>query len=219
MLFILLICIFLIPGVQTYTAKKIAESINETYGTQIEIERIKINLNTNIRLKNALVLDHKKDTLFSIESLSTSIFSLSNLLINSDIDLSSTDIDGFDFNLIRYKGESSDNLDQFLKKFETETPTESTEPFVLHIDDIYISNSNFKVIDYNLQTPEAFIINDLMLNLDNLNIVDSDISMDIISLSGTTGYGLKIDELKSKFFYGISIYMFNEVMNRVGYKQ
>lgn len=203
MLFILLICIFLIPGVQTYTAKKIAESINETYGTQIEIERIKINLNTNIRLKNALVLDHKKDTLFSIESLSTSIFSLSNLLINSDIDLSSTDIDGFDFNLIRYKGESSDNLDQFLKKFETETPTESTEPFVLHIDDIYISNSNFKVIDYNLQTPEAFIINDLMLNLDNLNIVDSDISMDIISLSGTTGYGLKIDELKSKFFYGI----------------
>lgn len=194
--------IFLIPGVQTYTAKKITQSINETYGTKIEIERVKINLNTNIKLKNALVLDHKNDTLFGVESLSTSIFSLSNLLINSDIDLSSTDIDGFDFNLIRYKDESSDNLDQFLKKFDSGTPSESSEPFVLHIDDIYISNSNFKVIDYNLQTPEAFTISDLVLDLDNINIVDSDVSLDIKSLSGMTGYGLKIDQLTSKFFYG-----------------
>jgi hypothetical protein len=197
-----LIFIFLIPGIQTYTAKKITKNLNETYGTKIDIERVKINLNTNISLENAIVLDHQNDTLFNVKSLSTSIFNLSDLITGSSLDLSSTEIDGFDFKLIQYKGESSDNLNQFLSKFDTGTPSESSEPLMLHIDDIYLTNSNFEVIDYNLTDPNVFGIKDIILDLNNVNIYGSDISLNINTLAGLTSFGVKIDRLKSKFFYG-----------------
>jgi len=202
LLFLLLVFLFLIPGVQTYTAKKITENINEKYGTQIQIESIQISINTSINVEDAIVLDHKNDTLINVDKLSTSLFRLSGLLFNNNLDLGGTAIEGLDFNMIKYEGETNSNLNLFLDIFKKEDNTkETSEPFALHIDDVFMTNSSFKYVDYNLNNPEAFSIKDLTLDLKNVNVNDGDVSININSLSGKTGYGLQINRLKTTFFY------------------
>ncbi|RRO14005.1 translocation/assembly module TamB domain-containing protein [Flavobacteriaceae bacterium 14752] len=196
--------IFLIPGVQTYTAQKLTDNINETYDTQINIERLRIGINADIEISEIEVLDHKNDTIFDINKLSTSIFNISGLLNKGNLDLSSTEIEGLKMKLIRYKNEKSDNLGIFLQKFETDKPKDSTSTFKLHIDDVFLVDSEFSVIDYNLDNPEAFSIDNLNFDVNNINIVDDKVSLNINSLSGTTGYGLTIDRLQSKFFMNAS---------------
>ena len=197
--------LFLIPGVQTYTAKKITDNINETYGTQIDIESIRISINTDIRAENATVLDHKNDTLINLGRLSTSLFQLPRLLFNNNLDLSGTDIEDLTFNMVKYEGETNNNLNVFLDKFRSkDTIAETTEPFALHIDDVFMTNSSFKYVDYNLNNPESFSIENLTLDLEDINVIDGDVSLNINSLSGKTGYGIQIDRLKTKFFYNES---------------
>ena len=185
---------------QTYTAQKITQDINEKYDTQINIERLKIGINAKIKLENASVIDHKNDTLINLVSLSTSVFNLSNLISKNNLDLSGTEIEGLSFNLIRYKNEDLDNFSQFLQKFESDKPKDTTQVFKLHIDDIFLIDSDFSIINYNLDNPESFSISNLNLDLENINVAGSKISININSLSGLTGYGLKINRLQTKFF-------------------
>lgn len=199
-LFLLTVLIFLIPGVQTYTAKKITQNINDKYHTQINIDKLKIGINARVKLENSSVLDHKSDTLINLASLSTSIFNLSNFIYKNNLDLSGTEIDGLSFNLVRYKNEKSDNFTQFLQKFESKQPKENNQAFKLHIDDMFLINSKFRVVDYNLENPESFSLSDLSLDLENINIVDDNISAKVNALSGQTGYGIEIRRLQTKFF-------------------
>jgi len=194
------VLIFLIPGVQTYTAQKITRSINDNYGTQINIERLRIGLNADIEINEIQVFDLHNDTIFDINSLSTSVFNLTKLFNKGNLNLSNTDIEGLKMKLIRYKGKDSDNLTHFLNKFESQKPKDTASSFNLHIDDVFLIDSEFSVIDYNLENPEAFSIKNLNFDLNNINIVDEKVSLNINSLSGLTGYGLKIDRLQSQFF-------------------
>ena len=199
--FVLTVLIFLIPGVQTYTAKKITKNINQTYKTNINIERLKIGISANIKLEKASVIDHQNDTLINLKSLSTSLFNLSSLIFKNNLDLSNTEIEGLNFNLVRYKNETSNNLTQLLEKFETDNqPKDSTQIFKIHVDDILLTDSNFKVIDYNLNNPESFSMSNMNMDLENVNIVGDKISININELSGRMGYGLEIDRLQTKFF-------------------
>lgn len=196
-----MVLIFLIPGVQTYTAKQLAENINAEYNTNISIERLKVNINADIQLEGALIKDHKKDTLIYTDRLSSSIFNISNLVSKNNLDLSSTDIEGLKFNLIRYEDDESDNLKMFLSKFENaEKKNNNTPPFSLHIDDIVLLNGEVNIIDYTKNRPELFAISDLSVDLNDFNVVGSDISISINSLSGLTGYGMRINRLKTKFY-------------------
>ncbi len=179
----------------------IANDLNEKYDTRISIEKLKININADLKLEGALVIDHQNDTLFFAESLKSSIFNISNLISNNNLDLSSTDIEGLKFNLIQYEGEKTDNLSQFLDKFDSsEQPKKDKEGFSLHIDDIILLNGEVNIINYDKNTPEIFTISDLALDLENVNIIDGDISININSLAGLTGFGMRINRLKSKFY-------------------
>ncbi|NBC58773.1 MAG: translocation/assembly module TamB, partial [Bacteroidetes bacterium] len=201
---LLIVLIFLIPGVQTYTAQKLTSNINETYGTEIGIERLKIGLSANVQIESIRVIDHKNDTLFNIKKLSSSIFNIPSLIDGSNLNLSSTDIEGLKMKLIRYKDDPNDNLTTFLQKFESDKPKDTTKLFKLHVDDILLVDSQFSVTNYNLDNPESFSIENLNFDVDNLNIVGGKVSLNINSLSGLTGFGFKIDQLQSRFFMNAS---------------
>lgn len=140
--------------------------------------------------------------MFNVERLSTSLFRLSGLIFDNNLDLSGTDIEGLDFNMVKYEGETNSNLNLFIDKFRSENTTPSEEPFELHIDDVFMTNSSFKYVDHNLNRPESFSIKNLTLDLQNVNVADGEVSLNINALSGMTGYGIEIEHLKSKFFYG-----------------
>ena len=55
-----------LPSVQTYLGQKATEYLNEEYGTDITIQEANFSVFGGVKLKQVLIRDHKKDTLFYI---------------------------------------------------------------------------------------------------------------------------------------------------------
>ena len=86
MLALLVICvlgtvILSIPGVQTRLARMVTNRINSDFGTNINIDRVRISLITwDTALDGIYVEDYRQDTLVYIDRLSTSILSLRDVV-------------------------------------------------------------------------------------------------------------------------------------------
>ena len=62
------------PVVQTKLAKYATDSLNEEFGTNIQIDRVSLSLfNLNAGVKGIYVEDYQQDTLFYIHKLTTSV--------------------------------------------------------------------------------------------------------------------------------------------------
>ena len=104
LLFLILILLLSIPAVQTSLGKYVTDKINEKYGTNINIDRVGIQFNGDVELKDILIKDHYADTLVAVKELNTSVISFKNLSQNK---FSFGDIDVYDLylNVKTYKGE------------------------------------------------------------------------------------------------------------------
>ena len=120
-----------IPAVQTRLGKYATDTLNEKFGTNIQIERIGASLfNLNAGIKGIYVEDYKKDTLIHIHKLSTSILNLRNM-VNNKIAFGDMELDGLTFNLKTYEGETETNLDVFVAKLDDGKPRDpGTPPFL-----------------------------------------------------------------------------------------
>ena len=202
LLFILIVVLFSIPSVQTYVAKKLVNNINETYNTNIELERVSITYFGDVKLEKAYLADHHQDTLIYINELKTSILSLSGLMDNHST-LGSTTIDSLTFSMKRYKDESSDNFSVFLQKFTPQKDTSKSD-FYLGISDIDISNSVYSYKDENIENQDILILNYLDIDASNLVVDNADVSIDIEGLNFIEGRGLDVQNLKGRYVYSPS---------------
>ncbi len=208
-LFIIVVILFRFESVQTSTAQWLTDYVNEEYDTDISVDKLHITYSGDVRLENALALDHRNDTLIAVGNLETSILGFGELM-NGQPDLGDVSLDQVLFNMVRYKDEPRDNLSVFLAKFSSEKKSAS-KPFTLTTGDLDITNSTVRVIDYNLRYPEAFIANDLNLTADSFSIEGSKISAPITNgdfkmlmgvmkeVDGTRG--LTISDFKADFSY------------------
>ena len=80
LLFIILVLLLSIPSIQTHLGKKVTKRLNDDFGTNINIGKIGLQFNGDVELKEILIRDYKKDTLFAAKELNTSILSLKNIL-------------------------------------------------------------------------------------------------------------------------------------------
>lgn len=122
------------PFVQIRFAKYATNAINEEFGTNINIDGIRVSLiSWDTTLKGVYVEDYKKDTLFYIDELSTSILSVRNLT-NGKLEFGNIDIDRLNFKLKTYKDTTSTNLDVFIDKLDDGKPRKpGTPPFFCHL--------------------------------------------------------------------------------------
>src|SRR5690606_20607617 len=118
LLIVLVIIIFSIPSVQTYAAKKVTTSLNETYGTDITINRLGLNWKGEVDIRDVYIADHHKDTLIYSKELQTNVISFSNL-IKGRLGFGDIVLDRAKLYVKTYKGEDNDNLSIFSKKFNT----------------------------------------------------------------------------------------------------
>ena len=75
-MFLLLVSI---PSVQTYFGTYATQKINEKFNTNIKVEKVGLQFNGDVELKNILIKDHKNDSLISIRELNSSILSFANI--------------------------------------------------------------------------------------------------------------------------------------------
>jgi len=194
------VLLFSIPAVQTRLGKYAAKKINDDFGTNISIEKVGLQLNGDVELKNIYIEDYKKDTLISIVELNTSIISFKKLY-NGKLTFGDIDIEGLLFNLKTYECETETNLDVFVAKFDTKSTKKKGPPFLLSSSDVSITDSEFRLVDENRHNSQVFTFNDLSINATDFLILGPDVSARINKLSFTDNRGIAVTNMTTNFTY------------------
>ncbi|MGB1370265.1 MAG: translocation/assembly module TamB domain-containing protein [Flavobacteriaceae bacterium] len=211
MLFIILLLVLLIPSVQTSLGAYATKKINSKYGTDIRVEKLGLQLNGDLELKNILIKDHHNDTLIAVKELNSSILNFTKLndnkLLFGDIDLY-----GLRFHIKTYRGEKDSNLDIFVESFEDNKKKKSSTPFELSSDDITISNSHFLLTDENKADSKRILdFQKLDINVTDFLILGPEVSTQINGLSFSDPRGVEMHLLQTNFKYSLSSMRFQNL--------
>ncbi|MCM4164244.1 DUF490 domain-containing protein [Arenibacter sp. A80] len=190
------------PFVQTRFAKYATTEINKEFGTNINIDRLRVSLiSWDTSLKGVYIEDYRKDTLFYIDNLSTSILNVRNL-VNGKLEFGDIAIERLNFKLSTYKDDKSTNLEVFIDKLDNKKPrAPGTPPFYFSSSDVEISDSKFKLIDKNRETEEVLNFVDLNISASDFTIVGPDVSANIQKMSFGSTRGVEVNEMATEFKY------------------
>ncbi|WP_245967300.1 translocation/assembly module TamB domain-containing protein [Ulvibacterium marinum] len=191
-----------LPVVQTRFAKYATTTINNEFGTHINIDRLRVSLiSWDTSLENVYVEDYKKDTLFFIDELTTSILSIRNLA-NGKLEFGEIDIERLNFKLKTYKESKNTNLEVFIDKLDDGKPREpGTPPFFFSSSDVEISQSNFRLIDENRETENILDFRDLNISASDFQILGPEVSTEVQELSFKSKRDLEVEKLATVFKY------------------
>ncbi|WP_435139425.1 translocation/assembly module TamB domain-containing protein [Formosa sp. A9] len=203
LLFIILVLVLAIPGVQTRLGKYATSRLNESFHTRINIGAVGLHFNGDVQIKNVYIEDYKQDTLISAKMLETHIVNFRNLyngrLVFSDIALSNVN-----FNIKTYKGETESNLDVFVSRFDDDNNDDTPSNFLLSSSDVSIYKGKFTFTNENLEHPEVLIFNDITINASNFLIHGPKVSARINTLEFTDSRGLHVDNMSTNFAYTLN---------------
>ena len=195
----LIVIVLSIPAVQTYIAKKVTNDLNETYGTNINIERLGLNWKGEVDIRGVYIGDHHDDTLIFAKEIQTNILSFKNL-IEGDLDFGHINLYDAKLYVKTYKGEADDNLFIFSEKFNTGDTTE-IKPFSLLSEDVTLVNSKVRIIDENIEDPVVFDLSGVNITASDFEVSGPNVSANIkhIMLDALRGYRIK--DLQANFAY------------------
>ena len=97
--------------------------INNDFGTNINIDKVKISAFGGVKIQNVLILDHHKDTLIYSGILKTNIFDLNGFLNSGDLLFKTIRLEDVLFDLKTYKNEKKTNIDVFIDSFDSGKPS------------------------------------------------------------------------------------------------
>ena len=202
---------------QTSLANKLAEEINNEFGTEIVINKATLSYTGKVDLRDFLIRDHKNDTLIFLKNLYLSPSSIGKL-VSSDLNFNSISVDGLDLKISTYLNESQNSLEIFLKKLNKQND-ESIKEFknTGFITNVLANNSSVKIINYNNNSNDIrltnidFSLSDIELINQDFNFIIDDINFDFknrLELSSLSGIVEKKDSIisfkNSKIFFGNS---------------
>ncbi|HEA22600.1 MAG TPA: translocation/assembly module TamB [Pricia antarctica] len=190
------------PIVQTGFARYAADTINKDFGTHISIEKLRISLiSWNTNLKGVHIQDYRRDTLFYVNDLTTSILSVRNL-IKGKLEFGDIAIDRLDFKLKTYRDTTSTNLEVFIDKLDDGRPKDPNRPsFFFSSSNVKIANSNFKLIDENNTSPQLLNFSELNINATDFQIDGTEVTANIGGMSFISDRGIQVNEMATRFKY------------------
>ncbi|MDC3388027.1 translocation/assembly module TamB [Flavobacteriaceae bacterium] len=207
-----MILLISIPYVQTQLGRKITNSINKQYKTNINVGEISLNIFGNISLKNIYIEDHHKDTLANIGSLNTSLLNFKKI---SEGDLIFNDIKIDNLNLIikTYKNEKDTSLDVFIASFLKDNISNKKTPsvFLMTSRKVDIFNSRFRFINLNNYKSKILDFNKINIFGKELIINGPNVSVFVDDANMIDFRGIKINHLSTNFSYSLSKMNFDAI--------
>lgn len=189
-----------LPVVQTKIAQYITKTLNTDFKTDINVDKVAINIFGGVKLKKVLIRDHHKKTLIYSDIIVTDILSIKRLL-DGDLIFGDIRLTGLIFNLKTYKGEDENNINKFIKLFETGKPSKSNKHFLLTAKNAYISQGNFSVIDENKKTPRFLDFKKLNAYISDFKLYGPEVNTTIHRFSFLDHRGLYVSNFAGKFSY------------------
>lgn len=210
LLFIILVLFLSIPAIQTGLGNYVTMRVNSNFKTNINVEKVSLQFNGDVGLKQIYIEDYRQDTLISIAELNTSILGVRNL-INGQLVFGDIDIEHLNFNIITYKDEPETNLDVFVARFDRDNPRTEKSSFLLSSSDVSIYNSVFRLIDENRTTTKMLHFEDLNINATNFLINGSDVNARINTLNFQDSRGVTVKNMMTDFSYTVTDMVFDNL--------
>ncbi|MEZ4857724.1 MAG: translocation/assembly module TamB domain-containing protein [Flavobacteriaceae bacterium] len=195
----LLVIVLSIPAVQTKIAKKVTRGLNETYGTDIAIDRLGLNWKGEVDIRGVFIKDHHQDTLIYSEILQTNILSIKKLM-DGNLDFGFLELENTKLFVKTYKEETNDNLSLFAEKFNSGDTLE-TKPFELLANQVSLLNAEIRIVDENLETPVSLALKKFTLEANDFSVYDDNVAAQITSLSFLEQRGIEVTNLSANFNY------------------
>lgn len=193
--------ILALPVVQTKIARYITETLNTDFKTNISVDKVAINIFGGVKLKKVLILDHHKKTMIYSEIINTDILSVKRLL-DGDLFFGDIRLTGMIFNLKTYKNEDENNINKFIKLFDSgKKAPKSNKHFLLTAKNAYISQGIFSVVDENKNTPKFLDFSKLNAYISDFKLYGPDINTTIHRFSFLDHRGLYVSNFAGKFSY------------------
>jgi len=215
LLFIVLVLVFSIPAVQTYTANKLTETLNEQFGTDMNVKAVRISYDGSVVLEEVYIADHHQDTLISAKEIQSSLVNIPAIFTGSHLDFGDLTAEELKLRIKVYKGEDKDNLGIFGEKFNS--GQQQQKPFVLTISHILAYNSELSFVDENLDISNILDFKDLNITASNLVVDGMDFSVDVETLNAEEQRGIKIENLSANFQYTEEYMVFDDVLLETPY--
>ena len=197
----LIVIIFSIPSVQSKVAKRVTNYLNESYNTDIRIDRLGLNWKGEIDIREVYIADHHDDTLIYATQLQTDVLSFSSLL-EDNFRFGNLNLSDAKLYVKTYKDETDDNLSIFAEKFDTGAP-KSDIIFMLSGNTLRVSNSHIKIIDENLEEPLIFNFTNVNAFANDFQVAGPEVEADIKELSLIADRGFEITDLEADFKYAL----------------
>ncbi len=191
-----------LPPVQTYFAQYATSALNKEFGTNINIDRLRISLITwDTSLKDVYIEDYKKDTLVYIEELTTSLLNVRNI-VKGKLEFGDIELDGLLFNIRTYENADDNNLGVFIDKLDDGKPRKpDSPPFFFSSSHIEINQGIFRLTDDNKKKPEILDFTNLEIEAAAFQILGPDVTTHIESLAMASNIGIDVDKLSTHFKY------------------
>lgn len=210
LLLLLIVIVFSIPAVQTIVAKKVTTNLNETYGTNIQIDRLGLNWKGEVDIRGVYIEDHHGDTLIYSEEIQTNILSIKKLA-DGEPDFGFIDLTNAKLYVKTYKNEDDDNLFIFTEKFDDGTPP-SGNIFTLLSENVTLLNTQVKITDENVENQEIINFTHLNLEGEKFKVIGPDVFAQIKSLTFDAAQGYSIQNLQADFSYTLEAITFNDLL-------
>jgi hypothetical protein len=191
-----------LPAVQTRLAGYVTGRINEQFGTDIQVDRLRISLiSWDTALRDVYIGDYKGDTLIYARELNTSILSLRDLA-RGVLEFGDIEVDGLYLNMRTYKDAPDTNLGIFIDQLDDGKPrAEGTPPFYFFAEGLQLYDSRFTLTDDNLETPKILGFTDLNVVADRFTILGPEVNTHIEDFQVRTSRDVSIEKLSTDFTY------------------
>ena len=155
---------------QTYLAQQAAQFLSSQIGTTVSIHKVDIVFYDRFFVDGIFLEDHHHDTLLHAPEIVIDLDM--RKLIAGELKLDHVQLNSAYFNLKKYEGETTSNLQPLLDFFSSDKEKE-TAPFSLVVNDVELNNCRFNFIDENIARKEHGIdFSHLALSAINLNASD-----------------------------------------------
>ncbi|MFA9188436.1 translocation/assembly module TamB domain-containing protein [Flavobacterium sp. FBOR7N2.3] len=188
-----------LPTVQTKVAQYLMNRINNDFGTNINIDKVKVSVFGGVKIQKVLILDHHKDTLIYSKILNTNLLDV-NAVLEGDLLFTKISLDDVVFDLKTYKNEEKTNMDVFIAAFDSGKPSTGKHT-LLKTDKAYINRGHFRLINENRPNPKDVDFKNVNIELTDFKLEGPNVNTKINKLSFLDYRGLFVKKLSSVFTY------------------
>lgn len=183
-------------GPQTYVAHRASSFVNDRYGSDIKLERLRFFFPNRVIIKELLINDLEGDSLIYVKKLDTRISSF----LNNNLVLQKTKLDNPRFYLLKKPGHEQLNVNDFADLFKSNDTTTKAE-FALDISTAKLNNGQFIYVNQNCEDCFSMDYRKIKIELTNFDLESKFFTMDIQQMSLDQLDGFDLLALKTSFSY------------------